>query len=281
METREEQEGHADPEAASDTTCHSEPPETLQATQQDKPKKKDASVQALQTLPLEAPHTDTHSPAAVKIPTPRLIHPYVRNLSLAFSMCLCACCRAPSSRKPDFPFLSAFTRLIRSLLRVSMKVRYLAYGSLSNVLFLLMYNWAVTNFGDVYVPSTIYAIIYLVFIPIQHAMASCMVFGWPQRYFASLTANVPIGLTAIALGSYLTAFLDRVDFDDSAQDVVRQLRVAAADGAVAQSKTTTNKEPSNGEFYSSLVVLIVTSFWSFILAVIVNANPETSEKKQL
>jgi hypothetical protein len=162
-----------------------------------------------------------------------------------------------------------------------MQVRYLVYGTLSNALFLLMYNWAVTYFGYLYVPSTIYAATYLVFIPIQHAMASCMVFGWPQRYIPSLTSNIPIGLTAIALGSYLTAYLDRVDFDDSAEDLVRQLRVVTADGAAAPTKASVNKESTNGEFYSSLVVLIVTSFWSFILAVIVNSPTETSAKKEL
>jgi hypothetical protein len=164
-----------------------------------------------------------------------------------------------------------------------MQVRYLVYGTLSNALFLLFYNWAVTYFGYLYVNSTIYAGTYLVFIPIQHAMASCMVFGWPQRYLPSLTSNVPIGLTAIALGSYLTAFLDRKDFDETAEQFVRQLRVVAANDATpAPTKSSINNEEStNGEFYTSLVVLIVTSFWSFILAVIVNSPAETSEKKQL
>ena len=160
-----------------------------------------------------------------------------------------------------------------------MQVRFLLYGAISNALFLLMYNVAVAYLGYLYVPSTIYAIAYVVFLPIQHAMASCMVFGWPQRYFPSLTSNVPIGLTAMALGSYLTAYLDGVDFDESAEDLVRHLRAVSTD-AVVPTTPSSNKESSNGEFYSSFVVLIVTSFWSFILTVIVNSPTETSDKKQ-
>ena len=145
-----------------------------------------------------------------------------------------------------------------------MQVRYAVYGVLSSVLFLYLYNFALERSN--YVPSTIYAATYLAFIPIQHAMAACMVFGWPKRYFPSLASNVPIGLTAIALGSFLTAELDKRKFDEYMEDIVRSMGF---------TRTTPD------EFYTSSFVLIVTSFWSFLLSVFVNAPEQTPDKKEL
>jgi hypothetical protein len=36
-----------------------------------------------------------------------------------------------------------------------------------------------------------------------------------------------------------------------------------------------------GEFYSSIVVLIVTSIWTFLLSIYVNTPPDHDEKKEL
>jgi len=125
------------------------------------------------------------------------------------------------------------------------------------------------------VPSTIYAGTYLVFIPIQHAMAAGLVFGWPDRYLPSLTSNIPIGLTSIALGSYLTAWLDHMKFNEYMENIINAL------GLFEDSKDN-SKDDSKGsdEFYSSLFVLVLTSFWSFLLSVFVNAPAEASDKKE-
>lgn len=61
---------------------------------------------------------------------------------------------------------------------------------------------------------TMYSIVYLVFIPIGHAMVSLFVFGWPEHYCPSLMSNFPIGLTAIGIGGGLTAWLDSIDFNE-------------------------------------------------------------------
>jgi hypothetical protein len=37
----------------------------------------------------------------------------------------------------------------------------------------------------------------------------------------------------------------------------------------------------SGEFYSSILVLVVTGIWTFVLSVFVNAPQESSEKKEL
>lgn len=155
-----------------------------------------------------------------------------------------------------------------------MQVRYTVYGGLSSALFMILYNAAVTRVGHLYVPSTIYAATYLIFIPMQHAMAACMVFGWPDRYLPSLTSNVPIGLTAIALGSYLTAYLDRINFDQSVEDMLSSM-------GFLHPSTADNTHAENNEFYTSFLVLVVTSLWSFILSVLVNTPSETPDKKEL
>jgi len=163
------------------------------------------------------------------------------------------------------------------LLRVPMQIRYTVYGALSSALFMVMYNEAVEQLGNIYVPSTLYAATYLVFIPIQHAMASTMVFGWPDRYLPSLTSNVPIGLTAIALGAWLTAYLDQVDFDESVESLLVNM------GLTKLPTPNDNKPPeeNSSEFYTSFFVLVVTSIWSFLLSVLVNTPGETPDKKEL
>jgi len=106
-------------------------------------------------------------------------------------------------------------------------------------------------------------------------MAAGLVFGWPDRYLPSLTSNIPIGLTSIALGSYLTAWLDHMKFNEYMENIINAL------GLFEDSKDN-SKDDSKGsdEFYSSLFVLVLTSFWSFLLSVFVNAPAEASDKKE-
>jgi len=158
-------------------------------------------------------------------------------------------------------------------------MRYAVYGVLSSALFMVMYNTAVDQCGELYVPSTIYAASYLVFIPVQHAMAACMVFGWPDRYIPSLTSNVPIGLTAIALGAYLTAYLDSIKFNDDVENMLETMGWLKFLPAHQNKKD--GKEDSKAEIYTSFFVLVVTSFWSFLLSVVVNAPAEIIDKKEL
>lgn len=146
---------------------------------------------------------------------------------------------------------------------------------------MVLYNKAVEVYGHLYVPSTIYAAVYLMFIPIQHAMAACMVFGWPNRYFASLTSNVPVGLSAIALGAYLTAYLDQIKFNDDVENMLETLGWWNL-AAVANNKNGKDGDGSNkNEIYTSFFVLVITSFWSFILSVFVNGPAEEPDKKEV
>lgn len=162
----------------------------------------------------------------------------------------------------------------RVLHKVPMHIRFGLNGFLSNVGFMVAYNMSVVQFDGMAPPSTIYSIVYLIFIPIGHAMISLLVFGWPERYFPSLMSNAPIGLTAIAMGAMLTAYLDQIGFNKQVVDLLAQ------GWSTLGYETSPKPEDEKGEFYSSLLVLLITGVWTFILSVFINSPSETSEKKE-
>jgi len=151
-------------------------------------------------------------------------------------------------------------------------------GLLSNVLFMVAYNLAVGRFSHIYHPSTIYSLVYLLFIPLSHALVSLLVFGWPDKYCSSLMSNFPIGLTAIAIGGALTSYLDAVEFNGRIEDYIWSYRQFHNMPARTRIEARTQQRD---EFYSGLVVLVVTSVWTYVLSVYINAPPTKSEKKEL
>lgn len=157
-----------------------------------------------------------------------------------------------------------------------MQVRFGINGFLCNAVFMVAYHSSVVQFEHMAHPSTIYSIVYLFFIPVGHALISLLVFGWPERYIPSLMSNFPIGLTAIALGAALTAYLDKIDFNDWAVELVK-----ANWGSKPETTATGTSEGDNGEFYSSLLVLFVTGIWTFVLSVVINSPTEPTDKKEL
>lgn len=181
-------------------------------------------------------------------------------------------------------------RLLHPILhKVPLNFRFGLYGFLSNVSFMVAYNAAVVKYENMASSSTIYATVYLVFIPFSHAIISLLVFGWPERYVRSLVSNAPVGLTAIVLGAALTAYLDQIEFNVWVAEAVTEYRnilgytIEEAEGKPKQIATTVEKEASRGggEFYSSLFVLIVTGIWTYVLSVMVNAPAEPLAKKEL
>lgn len=173
------------------------------------------------------------------------------------------------------------------LSKISITTRFAFNGLLSNVLFMLAYNWSIENIPEI-APPTMYSIVYLIFIPIGHAMVSLLVFGWPEKYCPSLMSNFPIGLTAIGIGGGLTAWLDSVDFNQQVANYVRNNFQSLSTsfstntgGTTAQEANDGDDEEATGEFYSSIVVLVITSLWTYILSIYVNSPPEKSEKKEL
>ena len=155
---------------------------------------------------------------------------------------------------------------------------------------MVAYNAAVVQFEHKASSSTIYATVYLVFIPVSHAIISLLVFGWPERYIRSLMSNAPVGLTAIVLGAALTAYLDKIEFNVWVAEAVTEYwgmlgyKVADNTTTAGEMTNTNNQEESSrggGEFYSSIFVLLVTGIWTFVLSVMVNAPEESLEKKEL
>lgn len=138
---------------------------------------------------------------------------------------------------------------------------------------MVVYNLAVGLLSDHYAPSTIYSAVYFLYIPAGHLMVSLLVFGWPERYFPSLMSNFPIGLTAIALGGALTAYLDRIEFNEYCAEMVRSYFTFS-------TMPARSRLDDQGEFYSSLVILFVTSVWTYILSVYINRNQAKSDKKE-
>lgn len=159
--------------------------------------------------------------------------------------------------------------LHRVLLHIPLHIRFGMNGILSNVLFMAAYNYAIATLPpDFLSASTIYSTVYLIFIPISHLMVSLLVFGWPERYLQSLLSNLPVGITAIALGAALTAYLDSIEFNSTVANYIMD------NFQFSQMPPRTKEmEHQRGEFYSSLVIIFVTSLWTYILSVYVNSSP--------
>lgn len=141
---------------------------------------------------------------------------------------------------------------------------------------MIIYNKAVALFVQYTPASTIYSVVYLIFIPFGHWTANLLVFGWPDNYLQSLASNLPIGLSAIAIGSLLTAYLDHIHLNQRIEEYV-------------YNYWTFNKMPEQrqeylsekSEFYSSMVILVVTSIWTYVFSIWINRSTDNSDKKEL
>ena len=158
-----------------------------------------------------------------------------------------------------------------------MQIRFAVAGLIGNVLFMVLYNGVVHLYGTVYAPSILYSIVYFFVIPISHVLSLGLVFGWPPshgKYVSSLLSNYPIGVTAIALGATCTAYLDRMEFNERAEEFLQTYVRFLVFWPHVDNNT---HDDEKGEFYSSLVVMVITSVWSYVLSVAVN-TPSAKEK---
>ena len=162
--------------------------------------------------------------------------------------------------------------LYRSLNNISQSIRFLAIGVISQVIFMTGYNFSVVTFEPLgYTASTIYAIFYFFYIPFGHLLQCLFVFGWPDEYVPSLLSNAPIGLTAMAIGTVLTGFLSKIEFNATAEDWISSI--------FGTEMHDHSPEEDEGEFYSSLVVMVATGVWCYVLSLYVNAaKPEEGKK---
>eukprot|EP00577_Skeletonema_sp_RCC1716_P025805 CAMPEP_0113389272 /NCGR_PEP_ID=MMETSP0013_2-20120614/9533_1 /TAXON_ID=2843 ORGANISM="Skeletonema costatum, Strain 1716" /NCGR_SAMPLE_ID=MMETSP0013_2 /ASSEMBLY_ACC=CAM_ASM_000158 /LENGTH=170 /DNA_ID=CAMNT_0000272327 /DNA_START=89 /DNA_END=601 /DNA_ORIENTATION=- /assembly_acc=CAM_ASM_000158 len=166
---------------------------------------------------------------------------------------------------------SSKPRLIHeSLNNISQSIRFLVTGFLSQIIFMTTYNLLISIFEPMgYPASTIYAVFYTIYIPVGHALTALCVFGWPEKYLPSLMANAPIGLTAMAIGTALTGFLSKIGFNAMADDWISSI--------IGTDKPVEEEE---GEFYSSLVVMVATGVWCFVLSLYVNSEKKTDAKEK-
>ena len=140
-------------------------------------------------------------------------------------------------------------------------------GVLNTILFLVFYSTALTVFSN-QPAAKIYTISNICMLPIGHATSSLLVFGWPKHYFSNLCMNAPIGLSATFIGTVCTGILDKMKFDAIVSGIVRGLFLLEA---------SEDDSDGAGQFYTSILVMIITGLWSFILSTVVNA-PKKDKK---
>uniref|UniRef100_A0A6U4E444 Uncharacterized protein n=1 Tax=Minutocellus polymorphus TaxID=265543 RepID=A0A6U4E444_9STRA len=160
------------------------------------------------------------------------------------------------------------TRLLHeSLNKIPQGPRFGISGALCNVIFIAGFNACVEAFESPDMPaSRIYSLFYCAYIPVGHAINSLLVFGWPEKYLPSLMSNAPIGLTAMMLGTILTGYFDRINFEHIAdQFLINNFYWAGF--------TEPEPDEERSEFYSSIMVMIITGVWSYLLSMWVNAAP--------
>mmetsp|Transcript_258 Transcript_258/g.274 ORF Transcript_258/g.274 Transcript_258/m.274 type:complete len:214 (-) Transcript_258:230-871(-) len=158
------------------------------------------------------------------------------------------------------------SRLIHpSLQDVSQDLRYFACGAMNTVGFMLFLTMANLCFHETYSASSIYSFSSFIFIPIGHATSSLTVFGWPDKYFQNLAMNAPIGVSATLIGSLSTEYLDRVGFDSVCYGALR---------SVISSLDKQEDDGDDGNIFSTILVMIVTGIWGYLLSNFVNSNPK-------
>jgi hypothetical protein len=75
------------------------------------------------------------------------------------------------------------------------------------------------------------------------------------------------------LGSTLTAYLDRIGFETIAEEWIMT--------NILGKKPEDRQAEENSEFHSSMVVMIVTSVWTYVLSVMVNSPSSKPGEKEL
>ena len=154
-----------------------------------------------------------------------------------------------------------------SLHEIPQSFRFPIAGILSNVLFIAGFNACVEKFESDALPAgTIYSILYCLFIPVGHALSSLIVFGWPSPYLPNLLSNAPIGLTAMAIGTYFTGYFEKIQLEATIDQFLLGV------GIVSQPEP----DEEGSEFYCSLIVMGITAVWSFLLSVYVNGSDSSS-----
>mmetsp|Transcript_14661 Transcript_14661/g.21867 ORF Transcript_14661/g.21867 Transcript_14661/m.21867 type:complete len:179 (+) Transcript_14661:107-643(+) len=157
-----------------------------------------------------------------------------------------------------------------SLKQIPLNIRFGLIGALSNVIFLTGYNATLHQVGESMSDAYVYSVFYVFYIPVGHALQCLFVWGWPDPYLPNLLSNAPIGLTAMALGTFLTRYLDQMNFNDTVDDFLK------SSFSMGDESRDSGEEEKN---YVSFAVMIATGLWSFILSNLINTPSKKSEKE--
>ena len=155
----------------------------------------------------------------------------------------------------------------RALHDIPQTIRFPMAGVFNTILFLVFYSVSLTVFKN-HPPAKIYTVCNILMLPIGHANSSMLVFGWPEHYLPNLLMNAPIGLSATFIGTVCTGMLDKMNFDAMVNGLLK---------GIFMSESSENENDGDGQFFTSIFVMIITGIWSFILSNIVNAPKK--EKK--
>ena len=161
-----------------------------------------------------------------------------------------------------FVILHIFFISSRGLHDIPQDLRFVITGAINTVGLILTLWIATVSFKHLYSASTIYTYVNLLYIPVGHAMSSLIVFGWPRQYVKNLLLNAPIGLTATALGSYITGYLEIIAFDTLCYEFLEDWNILENSG-------------EGGSLFSSVLVMIITGIWGYLLSNFVNSGPKT------
>ena len=158
-----------------------------------------------------------------------------------------------------------------SLNDVPIKIRFGVAGILSNFLFLTGYQKSIDIFEPMgYSVSMIYSIFYMLYIPVGHLQTCLLVFGWPSEYLSSLLSNIPIGVTSMILGATATGWLDANHFDERIFLLLQDYAMFLV------GKQELVLEEVQGK-YSSIVVMLLTGGWTYILTSMVMSPKKDKE----
>ena len=127
---------------------------------------------------------------------------------------------------------------------------------------------ATTSVKHLYSSSSIYTCVNLLYIPVGHAISSLIVFGWPKQYVKNLLMNAPIGLTATALGGVITGYLAKIEFDALCYEILEEWELIVNEGE------------KGGTLFSSVLVMIITGIWGYLLANYINGSPKKKVGKK-
>ena len=108
----------------------------------------------------------------------------------------------------------------------------------------------------------------MIMLPVGHANSSLIVFGWPKHYLPNLLMNAPIGLSATFIGTVCTGMLNNMNFDAMVKGLLK---------GIFMSESNESDSDGDGQFFTSILVMIITGIWSFILSTIVN-SPKKEKK---